>query len=82
MTVLQIALTLALLVAGALLVRTVRNLSKVRPGYDTENILAMTVTSGTARPLEGVPHPGVGASCRAAGRQTCRLCLGPPADWE
>jgi len=44
-TVLQAALTLALLVGGALLIRTVHNLAKVRPGYDTENILAMTVTS-------------------------------------
>jgi predicted permease len=44
-TVLQTALTLALLVAGALLIRTVQNLAGVRPGYDTENILAMTVTS-------------------------------------
>jgi predicted permease len=44
-TVLQTALTLALLVGGALLIRTVHNLAKVRPGYDTENILAMTVTS-------------------------------------
>jgi putative ABC transport system permease protein len=33
------------LVAGALLIRTVQILAKVRPGYDTENILAMTVTS-------------------------------------
>jgi putative ABC transport system permease protein len=44
-TVMQTALTLALLVAGALLIRTVQNLASVRPGYDTENILAMTVTS-------------------------------------
>jgi putative ABC transport system permease protein len=44
-TILQTALTLALLVGGALLIRTVHNLAKVRPGYDTQNILAMTVTS-------------------------------------
>ena len=44
-TILQTALTLALLVGGALLIRTVRNLAQVRPGYDTENILAMTVTT-------------------------------------
>ena len=43
-TILQTALTLALLVGGGLLIRTVHNLAKVRPGYDTENILAMTVT--------------------------------------
>jgi len=34
-----------LLVGGGLLIRTVHNLAQVRPGYDTENILAMTVTS-------------------------------------
>jgi len=40
----QIALTLALLVGAALLIRTVSNLARLRPGFDTENILAMTVT--------------------------------------
>jgi putative ABC transport system permease protein len=43
--ILQTALTLALLVGGALLIRSVHNLAKVRPGYETENILTMTVTS-------------------------------------
>jgi putative ABC transport system permease protein len=42
---LQIVLTVALLAGAALLVRTAYNLAKVRPGYETENILAMTVTS-------------------------------------
>src|SRR5581483_1925152 len=41
---LQIVLTVALLAGAALLVRTAHNLSSVRPGYDTERILAMTVT--------------------------------------
>ena len=36
---------MALLSGAALLVRTARNLASVRPGYDTENILAMTVTT-------------------------------------
>ena len=44
-TVLQTALTLALLVEGGLLIRTIHNLAVVRPGYSTDNILAMTVTS-------------------------------------
>lgn len=44
-TILQTAMTLALLVGAALLIRTVHNLSKVRAGYNTANILAMTVTS-------------------------------------
>ncbi len=42
---LQIVLTIALLAGAALLIRTARNLEDVRPGYDSENILAMTVTS-------------------------------------
>ena len=42
---LQIVLTVALLAGAALLVRTAHNLLRVRPGYDTDRILAMTVTS-------------------------------------
>jgi putative ABC transport system permease protein len=45
LAILQTALTLALLVGGALLIRSVHNLAKVRPGYETENILTMSVTS-------------------------------------
>ena len=39
------AFSRSLLSGAALLIRTVSNLAKVRPGYDTENILVMTVTS-------------------------------------
>jgi putative ABC transport system permease protein len=42
---LQIVMTVALLVGAALLIRTANNLARVRPGYDTENVLAMTVTT-------------------------------------
>jgi putative ABC transport system permease protein len=42
---LQIVLTVALLSGAALLIRTARNLDRMRPGYDTENLLAMTVTT-------------------------------------
>ena len=42
---LQIVLTVALLAGAALLIRTARNLDRMEPGYDTENILAMTVTT-------------------------------------
>ena len=42
---LQIVLTVALLAGAALLIRTAQNLDRVQPGYDTENILAMTVTT-------------------------------------
>jgi putative ABC transport system permease protein len=42
---LQIVLTVGLLAGAALLVRTARNLADVRPGYDTEHVLTMTVTT-------------------------------------
>jgi putative ABC transport system permease protein len=43
----QIVLTVALLAGAALLIRTMNNLINVRPGYETENILAVTVTNVT-----------------------------------
>lgn len=42
--VLQTSLTLALLVGAGLLVRTAMNLARVRPGYDTQNVLTLSVT--------------------------------------
>jgi predicted permease len=45
MATLQVVLTVALLSGAALLVRTAWNLDRVRPGYDTERVLAMTVTT-------------------------------------
>ncbi len=67
---LQIALTLALLVGAGLLIQTVRIMAKVRPGYDTQNILTMSVTAvGTnwldfhTRAIERVSRlPGVRAA--------------------
>jgi putative ABC transport system permease protein len=43
--VLQMAFTLALLVGAGLLGRTMYNLSAVQAGFDTRNIVAMTVTA-------------------------------------
>jgi putative ABC transport system permease protein len=43
-TVIQTALTLALLVGAGLLIRTMNNLSKVQTGYDTRKILTMSVS--------------------------------------
>jgi putative ABC transport system permease protein len=43
----QIVCTVALLAGAGLLIRTASNLARVRPGYNTENILAVTVTSVT-----------------------------------
>jgi putative ABC transport system permease protein len=40
----QVVLTVALLAGAALLIRTAQNLDRVRPGYETERVLAMTVT--------------------------------------
>lgn len=42
--VVQVALTVALLAGAALLIRTAQKLDDVRPGYDTDRVLAMTVT--------------------------------------
>jgi putative ABC transport system permease protein len=44
-TVIQTALTLALLVGAGLLIRTMNNLSKVQAGYDTGKILTMSVAA-------------------------------------
>jgi putative ABC transport system permease protein len=41
----QIALTLALLVGAGLLIQTVHSLARVRPGYDTQNVLTLSVTT-------------------------------------
>ncbi|HZF37518.1 MAG TPA: FtsX-like permease family protein, partial [Blastocatellia bacterium] len=44
-TMIQTALTLALLVGAGLLIRTMNNLSKVQAGYNTRQILTMSVTA-------------------------------------
>jgi len=44
-TMIQTALTLALLVGAGLLIRTMNNLSNVQSGYNTRHILTMTVTA-------------------------------------
>jgi putative ABC transport system permease protein len=45
LAVLQTALTLALLMGAGLLIRTAHNLARVRPGYETQNILTMSVST-------------------------------------
>lgn len=42
--ILQAALTVALLMGAGLLIRTVNNLARLQPGFQTENILTMNVT--------------------------------------
>jgi len=44
-TMMQTALTLALLIGAGLLVRTLQNVANVRSGYSLDRILTMTVTS-------------------------------------
>ncbi|MCC6231324.1 MAG: ABC transporter permease [Verrucomicrobiales bacterium] len=71
----QIALTLALLVGASLLIQTVRSLAQVRPGYDTQSVLTLSVTTvGTnwlgfhSTALERVAQlPGVQAAAFAWG---------------
>jgi putative ABC transport system permease protein len=46
---LQIVLTVSLLAGAGLLIRTAQNLDRLHPGYETEHILAMTVTHVGAR---------------------------------
>ncbi|MGO9201874.1 MAG: ADOP family duplicated permease [Limisphaerales bacterium] len=41
----QIALTLALLMGAGLLIRTMINLANINPGYSTQNVLTMDVTT-------------------------------------
>ena len=45
----QVVLTVSLLAGAALLLRTARNLDRVDPGYETEHVLALTVTHVGAR---------------------------------
>jgi predicted permease len=47
LVVLQVALSLALIVAAGLLVQTLRNLSRVDPGFDQENILMFWIAPTT-----------------------------------
>jgi len=44
-TMVQTALTLALLVGAGLLIRTMMNVAKVQSGYSTEHVLTMSVTA-------------------------------------
>ena len=45
----QVVLTVSLLAGAALLLRTAQNLDRLHPGYETEHILALTVTHVGAR---------------------------------
>src|SRR5713226_9666079 len=55
-TMVQTALTLALLVGAGLLIRTMANIAKVPSGYNTEHILTMSVTEVQSRSTWGSVH--------------------------
>ena len=55
-TMVQTALTLALLVGAGLLIRTMANIAKVPSGYNTEHILTMSVTEVQSRSTWGSFH--------------------------
>ena len=75
----QIALTLALLVGAGLLIQTVHSLAKVRPGYDTQNILTMSVTAVGTNWLD-FHTQAIGARRAAAGSQGGGVRLGRAPD--
>src|SRR6266852_9620077 len=55
-TMVQTALTLALLVGAGLLIRTIANIAKGPSGYNTEHILTMSVTEVQSRSTWGSFH--------------------------
>ncbi len=71
-------LTVALLGGAALLIRTARNLDAVRAGYETENVLAMTVTTVNATKWKEF-HAGARPRRHRAWRQIRRVRLGTAA---
>ena len=79
-TMLQTALTLALLVGAGLLIRTMMKIAKVPSGYNTGRILTMSVTEVQAGRVGQLSPASVGARRRSSRRAVCGLCLGSAAD--
>ena len=77
---LQIVLTVALLAGAALLIRTARNLDRMQPGYDTENILAMTVTTMDRQKSNEFHKLALERVAVGAGRGTRGVRVGSAAD--
>jgi len=69
-------------VADVLLIRTVQNLAGVRPGYDTENILAMTVTSVQRDHWKEFHKQALERVAALTRGQTRGFCSGAPIDWK
>ncbi len=67
----EIGLAVVLLVSAALFIRTFANLGRVRPGFDTHNVLIVQVTAGS----EGLTTAGSARSIRI-GQESLRAMAG------
>jgi putative ABC transport system permease protein len=76
-TMVQTALTLALLVGACLLIRTMINISGVRSGYNVEHILTMTVTTVQGDPLD-FHRRALERVARISGVQSAAFAWGTP----
>ena len=77
-TMVQTALTLALLVGAGLLIRTMVNLSKVQSGYDTGHILTMSVTEVQRGKWEDFHHRALERVATIPGVQDVAFAWGVP----
>jgi putative ABC transport system permease protein len=82
-TMIQTALTLALLVGAGLLIRTMHNVANVRSGYSMDRVLTMTVTAVQGDWLD-FHHRALERVGRVAGVQQAAFAWGTPLtgnDW-
>ena len=77
-TMVQTALTLALLVGAGLLIRTMLNLSKVESGYNTGHILTMSVTSVERGKWDDFHHRALERVATVPGVQDVAFAWGVP----
>jgi putative ABC transport system permease protein len=77
-TMVQTALTLALLVGAGLLIRTMVNLSNVESGYDTGHILTMSVTSVQRGKWADFHHQALERVARLPGVKDVAFAWGVP----
>ncbi len=77
-TMVQTALTLALLVGAGLLIRTMVNLSNVQSGYNTGHVLTMSVTSVQQGKWEDFHHRALERVATLPGVQDVAFAWGVP----